>query len=61
MAREHAFNIGLPDNIVNCYEFLAVLQGKLDKYVEFCLFSISLGGISFNLEIVGKNKFHIFG
>lgn len=31
MAREHAFNIGLPDNIVNCYEFLAVLQGKLDK------------------------------
>uniref|UniRef100_A0A8C0U6K1 Zinc finger protein 277 n=2 Tax=Cyanistes caeruleus TaxID=156563 RepID=A0A8C0U6K1_CYACU len=31
MAREHAFNIGLPDNIVNCYEFLAVLQGKLDN------------------------------
>lgn len=31
MAREHAFNIGLPDNIVNCYEFLAVLQEKLDK------------------------------
>ncbi|KFV09127.1 Zinc finger protein 277, partial [Tauraco erythrolophus] len=31
MAREHAFNIGLPDNIVNCYEFLAVLQEKLDN------------------------------
>lgn len=31
MAREHAFNIGLPDNIVNCSEFLAVLQEKLDK------------------------------
>uniref|UniRef100_A0A8C4J093 Zinc finger protein 277 n=1 Tax=Dromaius novaehollandiae TaxID=8790 RepID=A0A8C4J093_DRONO len=31
MAREHAFNIGLPDNIVNCYEFLAVLQNKLDN------------------------------
>ncbi|NXD09637.1 ZN277 protein, partial [Nothocercus nigrocapillus] len=31
MAREHAFNIGLPDNIVNCYEFLAILQNKLDN------------------------------
>lgn len=31
MAREHAFNIGLPDNIVKCNEFLAVLQEKLDK------------------------------
>uniref|UniRef100_A0A8B9PHF5 Zinc finger protein 277 n=1 Tax=Apteryx owenii TaxID=8824 RepID=A0A8B9PHF5_APTOW len=31
MAREHAFNIGLPDNIVNCYEFLSVLQNKLDN------------------------------
>ncbi|KAI6079146.1 Zinc finger protein 277 [Aix galericulata] len=31
MAREHAFNIGLPDNIVNCSEFLAVLQEKLDN------------------------------
>ncbi|XP_016053782.1 PREDICTED: zinc finger protein 277 [Miniopterus natalensis] len=31
MAREHAFNIGLPDNIVNCSEFLCVLQRKLDN------------------------------
>ncbi|XP_019398937.1 PREDICTED: zinc finger protein 277 isoform X1 [Crocodylus porosus] len=31
MAREHAFNVGLPDNIVNCNEFLAVLQKKLDS------------------------------
>nr|XP_021143944.1 zinc finger protein 277 isoform X2 [Columba livia] len=31
MAREHAFNIGLPDNIVKCNEFLAVLQEKLDN------------------------------
>ncbi|XP_036183181.1 zinc finger protein 277 isoform X2 [Myotis myotis] len=31
MAREHAFNIGLPDNIVNCGEFLCALQRKLDN------------------------------
>ncbi|XP_060052423.1 zinc finger protein 277 [Erinaceus europaeus] len=31
MAREHAFNIGLPDNIVNCSEFLCMLQKKLDN------------------------------
>ncbi|KAM6203157.1 zinc finger protein 277 [Rhynchocyon petersi] len=31
MAREHAFNIGLPDNIVNCSEFLYKLQKKLDN------------------------------
>ncbi|XP_050014643.1 zinc finger protein 277 isoform X2 [Alexandromys fortis] len=31
MAREHAFNIGLPDNIVNCAEFLHTLQKKLDN------------------------------
>ncbi|XP_066095636.1 zinc finger protein 277 isoform X1 [Saccopteryx bilineata] len=31
MAREHAFNIGLPDNIVNCREFLRTLQRKLDN------------------------------
>lgn len=31
MAREHAFNIGLPDNIVNCTEFLCTLQKKLDN------------------------------
>ncbi|XP_054582217.1 zinc finger protein 277 isoform X4 [Eptesicus fuscus] len=31
MAREHAFNIGLPDNIVNCGEFLSTLQRKLDN------------------------------
>lgn len=31
MAREHAFNIGLPDNIVHCGEFLSTLQRKLDK------------------------------
>ncbi|XP_011369791.1 zinc finger protein 277 [Pteropus vampyrus] len=31
MAREHAFNIGLPDNIVNCSEFLCILQKKLDN------------------------------
>ncbi|KAK7798699.1 hypothetical protein U0070_000351 [Myodes glareolus] len=31
MAREHAFNIGLPDNIVNCAEFLRTLQKKLDN------------------------------
>nr|XP_054093422.1 zinc finger protein 277 isoform X2 [Callithrix jacchus] len=31
MAREHAFNIGLPDNIVNCNEFLCTLQKKLDN------------------------------
>ncbi|XP_054582216.1 zinc finger protein 277 isoform X3 [Eptesicus fuscus] len=34
MAREHAFNIGLPDNIVNCGEFLSTLQRKLDKNLE---------------------------
>lgn len=47
MAREHAFNIGLPDNIVNCYEFLAVLQGKLDKYVQFYLFVFNKLGLYF--------------
>ncbi|XP_020840301.1 zinc finger protein 277 isoform X1 [Phascolarctos cinereus] len=31
MAREHAFNIGLPDNIVHCSEFLQTLQKKLDN------------------------------
>ncbi|KAM6152916.1 zinc finger protein 277 [Erethizon dorsatum] len=31
MAREHSFNIGLPDNIVNCSEFLCALQKKLDN------------------------------
>ncbi|KAF6302221.1 zinc finger protein 277 [Rhinolophus ferrumequinum] len=31
MAREHAFNIGLPDNIVNCSEFLRTLQKKLNN------------------------------
>ncbi|XP_036719423.1 zinc finger protein 277 isoform X1 [Balaenoptera musculus] len=31
MAREHTFNIGLPDNIVNCNEFLCTLQKKLDN------------------------------
>ncbi|XP_058511004.1 zinc finger protein 277 isoform X3 [Ochotona princeps] len=31
MAREHAFNIGLPDNIVHCSEFLCTLQRKLDN------------------------------
>uniref|UniRef100_F7DEP0 Zinc finger protein 277 n=1 Tax=Ornithorhynchus anatinus TaxID=9258 RepID=F7DEP0_ORNAN len=31
MAREHDFNMGLPDNIVHCREFLATLQEKLDS------------------------------
>ncbi|XP_066489942.1 zinc finger protein 277 isoform X2 [Tiliqua scincoides] len=31
MAHDHAFNVGLPDNIVNCKEFLDVLQKKLDS------------------------------
>ncbi|KAM7121138.1 zinc finger protein 277 isoform 2-T2 [Molossus nigricans] len=31
MSREHAFNIGLPDNIVKCREFLRTLQRKLDN------------------------------
>ncbi|KAF7246520.1 hypothetical protein EYD10_07276 [Varanus komodoensis] len=31
MANEHAFNVGLPDNIVNCKEFLDLLQKKLDS------------------------------
>ncbi|KAF6087192.1 zinc finger protein 277 [Phyllostomus discolor] len=31
MSREHAFNIGLPDNIVHCGEFLRTLQEKLDN------------------------------
>ncbi|XP_063165504.1 zinc finger protein 277 [Candoia aspera] len=31
MANDHAFSIGLPDNIVNCKEFLNVLQKKLDS------------------------------
>lgn len=33
MANDHAFNIGLPDNIVNCKTFLDVLQKQLDRYV----------------------------
>ncbi|KAG5830747.1 hypothetical protein ANANG_G00313880 [Anguilla anguilla] len=31
MAREHSFNVGLPDNIVYCSEFLSALQSKLDS------------------------------
>ncbi|KAM4573564.1 zinc finger protein 277 [Odontesthes bonariensis] len=31
MAKEHSFNIGLPDNIVYCNEFLDTLQNKLDN------------------------------
>uniref|UniRef100_A0A8D0GQC4 Zinc finger protein 277 n=1 Tax=Sphenodon punctatus TaxID=8508 RepID=A0A8D0GQC4_SPHPU len=31
MAKDHAFNVGLPDNIVNCNEFLDTLQKKLDS------------------------------
>ncbi|XP_032810190.1 zinc finger protein 277 isoform X3 [Petromyzon marinus] len=31
MAREHAFSIGLPDNLVYCSEFLDLLQSKLDS------------------------------
>ncbi|XP_076877746.1 zinc finger protein 277 [Brachyhypopomus gauderio] len=31
MAREHAFSIGLPDNIVYCTEFLDTLERKLDN------------------------------
>ncbi|KAH0616598.1 hypothetical protein JD844_027828 [Phrynosoma platyrhinos] len=31
MANDHAFNIGLPDNIVNCKEFLDLIQKKLDS------------------------------
>nr|XP_020666116.1 zinc finger protein 277 [Pogona vitticeps] len=31
MANDHAFNIGLPDNIVNCKEFLDLLQKKLSS------------------------------
>lgn len=33
MTKDHAFNIGLPDNIVNCKEFLDVLQKKIDRYL----------------------------
>ncbi|KAM3832352.1 zinc finger protein 277 isoform 1-T1 [Vipera latastei] len=32
MTKDHAFNIGLPDNIVNCKEFLDVLQKKIDSF-----------------------------
>ncbi|XP_036376116.1 zinc finger protein 277 [Megalops cyprinoides] len=31
MAKEHSFNVGLPDNIVYCAEFLNTLQAKLDN------------------------------
>ena len=31
MAREHAFSVGLPDNIVYCTQFLDHLQMKLDR------------------------------
>ncbi|KAG7454719.1 hypothetical protein MATL_G00262740 [Megalops atlanticus] len=31
MAKEHSFNVGLPDNIVYCTEFLNTLQAKLDN------------------------------
>uniref|UniRef100_A0A8D0C2R0 Zinc finger protein 277 n=1 Tax=Salvator merianae TaxID=96440 RepID=A0A8D0C2R0_SALMN len=31
MAKDHAFNIGLPDNIVSCKEFLDLLQHKVDS------------------------------
>uniref|UniRef100_A0A4W3IXD9 Zinc finger protein 277 n=1 Tax=Callorhinchus milii TaxID=7868 RepID=A0A4W3IXD9_CALMI len=31
MARDHSFNLGLPDNIVYCNEFLDLLQKKLDN------------------------------
>ncbi|KAG8439780.1 hypothetical protein GDO86_005809 [Hymenochirus boettgeri] len=31
MNKEHAFNVGLPDNIVYCNEFLDVLQKKMDS------------------------------
>ncbi|KAL4640712.1 zinc finger protein 277 [Arapaima gigas] len=31
MAREHAFNVGLPDNIVYCHQFLDALERKLDN------------------------------
>nr|XP_015208035.1 PREDICTED: zinc finger protein 277 [Lepisosteus oculatus] len=31
MAKEHDFNMGLPDNIVFCEQFLDTLQRKLDK------------------------------
>ncbi|KAJ8249787.1 hypothetical protein COCON_G00230030 [Conger conger] len=30
MAKEHSFNVGLPDNIVYCSDFLNALQAKLD-------------------------------
>ncbi|XP_069759918.1 zinc finger protein 277 isoform X2 [Narcine bancroftii] len=31
MAKEHAFNVGLPDNIVYCNEFLDLVQKKVDS------------------------------
>ncbi|XP_048863325.1 zinc finger protein 277 isoform X3 [Brienomyrus brachyistius] len=31
MAKEHGFNVGLPDNVVHCDEFLDTLQAKLDS------------------------------
>lgn len=34
MAHEHAFSIGLPDNIVYCDELLDTLQSKVDKSVD---------------------------
>jgi hypothetical protein len=31
MFMEHNFNIGLPDNLVNVNDFLAILEDKLNK------------------------------
>ncbi|KAM5172282.1 LOW QUALITY PROTEIN: zinc finger protein 277 [Mantella aurantiaca] len=31
MKEEHSFNVGLPDNLVYCNEFLDLLQGKMDN------------------------------
>ncbi|XP_072915562.1 zinc finger protein 277 isoform X1 [Hemitrygon akajei] len=31
MAKDHAFNVGLPDNIVYCNEFLDLVQKKMDN------------------------------
>uniref|UniRef100_A0A8C4R1P3 Zinc finger protein 277 n=1 Tax=Eptatretus burgeri TaxID=7764 RepID=A0A8C4R1P3_EPTBU len=32
MAQEHAFSVGLPDNIVSCTQLLDLLQSKLDNF-----------------------------
>uniref|UniRef100_UPI00358FB951 zinc finger protein 277 isoform X2 n=1 Tax=Myxine glutinosa TaxID=7769 RepID=UPI00358FB951 len=32
MAQEHAFSVGLPDNIVSCSQLLDLLQSKLDNF-----------------------------